>query len=87
MKGLIALLVLYSMGCANMGIPAEKPYYNCMLMYGNRFRCYPQINYSWPELERTTKDADMIGAMCLMPEDFATREAYVNELEERLKDK
>jgi hypothetical protein len=87
MNVLIMLLALCFTGCAGNSIPEEKPYYSCMLMYGNKFKCYPRVNQGMREIEKKTTDVEMIGSMCLRPIDFEIREAYIMELEERLKSK
>jgi hypothetical protein len=90
MKPLIALLAFSSMvvlGCASHTLPEEAPYYTCLLLFGNKFRCYPRINAGLPELTYKASDAAMVGSMCLRPEDYENREVYIMEIEERLKSK
>lgn len=67
-------------GCAAAKKPTPyTPQYIYMILYGGKFRGYPVANSGFKEKEVET--SEVVGGMCLTPDEWAAREKYILELE------
>lgn len=75
---LLAALLLSACATSN---PPDKytPQFVYMVLYGAKFRRYPLANSGAKEKEVDT--SEIVGGMCLSPDEWAARERYVLDLE------
>jgi hypothetical protein len=80
---LLSLLGAISIGsCAHLPDPPQ--YDICVVLVGGDARCFPQQQPGKPEY--ILRQDQLMGGWWMHPSDYAKLEAYVEELEERLKD-
>lgn len=80
MHAFLMLAALLPTGCATIKKPAKVTPQNVyMVLYGGTFRRYPVKDSRGKEQEVET--SEIVGGMCLTPDDWAEREKYILELE------
>lgn len=78
---LLALAALLLSGCASHNRPAPYiPRHVYMVLYGGTFRGYPWANNSGAK-EIEVQTSQIVGGMCLLPDDWELRQQYILDLE------
>lgn len=76
LNGLLLIFSLNAASCASDN-PKEEPHYTYVIMYGGKVKRFTE---TFPYENIFVDPKEIIGALCLKPQDWQNREQYLEKL-------